>query len=114
MFASALLRPYPKRFQTTSAARKIKFMRGLIVAAAVFVALVDQVAVAANVAANLSSIYALAFANDEQYAAAVHAAVAGREKSAQGFALRVPTVGINGNVRLNYDASNAYTGYQSY
>ena len=65
-------------------------------------------------AANLGAIYALALANDPQYAAAVQAASAGREKSAQGRALLRPTIGVSGNGRHNYDSSSSYSGTASY
>ena len=58
--------------------------------------------------ANLGAIYALARANDAQYAAAVQTAAAGREKGVQGRALVLPTVGLAGNIRRNYDDSSAY------
>lgn len=86
-------------------------MRYLPIGAAVFAALV---ATSAATAANLSAIHELARANDAQYAIAVQTAAAGREKSAQGRALLLPTVGITGNARENSDESTAYTGNRSY
>lgn len=65
-------------------------------------------------AANLGAIYALALANDAQYAAAVQTAAAGREKSAQGRALLRPTIGVSGTARRNNDSSSAYVGPASY
>jgi outer membrane protein len=65
-------------------------------------------------AANLGAIYALALANDPQFAAAVQTAAAGREKSAQGRALLRPTVGVNGYARRNDDSSSSYAGQASY
>ena len=65
-------------------------------------------------AADLGAIYALARANDAQYAAAVQTAAAGREKSAQGRALLLPTIGLTANVRRNHDYSSAYTGAANY
>ena len=86
-------------------------MRYLFIAAAVVAALV---ALPAATAANLSAIHELARANDAQYAAAVHAAAAGREKRVQGRALLLPTLGVTGNARENHDESSAYTGSRSY
>ena len=64
--------------------------------------------------ANLSEIYALARANDAQFAAATQAAIAGREKRVQGRALLRPTIGLSGAVRRNHDQSTAYVGEGSY
>lgn len=60
------------------------------------------------VAANLSAIYNLARENDAQYAAAVQAAAAGREKGIQGRALLLPSIVFNGNARNNQNASATY------
>jgi outer membrane protein len=65
-------------------------------------------------AANLAAIYSLARANDAQYAAAVQTALAGREKSVQGRALMLPTVGITGTMRRNSETSSAYDGTAQY
>jgi outer membrane protein len=86
-------------------------MRHLPVAA---VALAALGAMPASFAANLSDIYARARAEDAQFAAAVHAADAGREKRAQGHALLLPSVSVSGNYRRAHDASNSYTGYVDY
>jgi outer membrane protein len=72
------------------------------------------IAAAPASAANLQAIYALALANDAQYAAAVAAAAAGREKGAQGRALLRPTVGISASARRNNDSSSAYEGNANY
>jgi outer membrane protein len=68
----------------------------------------------ASFAANLSDIYARARSEDAQFAAAVHAADAGREKRAQGRALLLPSVSVSGNYRRAHEASNNYTGYVDY
>ena len=87
-------------------------MRSLCLLAAAAVAAL--VALPSARAANLGAVYELARANDAQYAAAVHAAVAGREKSAQGRALLRPTIGVTGHVRRNHDTSSAYANAVSY
>ena len=86
-------------------------MRSLCLAVAAVAAFV---ALPSASAANLGAVYELARANDAQYAAAVYAAAAGREKSAQGRALLRPTIGVSGNVRRNHDTSTAYTNPVSY
>ena len=65
-------------------------------------------------AANLSEIYALALAEDAQFAAAVNAAVAGREKSVQGLALLRPSLNVSGNVRRNHDVPVGQSDYRQY
>lgn len=86
-------------------------MRVLPVVAAVLAALI---ATPAATAANLSAIYELARANDALYDAAVQAAAAGREKSTQGRALLLPTVGLSGNARSNRDKYSTQTGTAEY
>jgi outer membrane protein len=81
----------------------------LIVVAAVLAA-----SMSAAQAANLAAVYAMARANDTQYAAAVQTAAAGREKSVQARALMLPTVGLTGNARHNNDLSSAYDGSAKY
>lgn len=75
-------------------------MRSLFIACAALLALL---ATSAAPAANLSEVYALARANDAQFAAALHAAAAGREKLIQGRALLLPTLSLTGNARRNHD-----------
>lgn len=84
-------------------------MQRLIIAAVVLAA-----AMPAAQAANLAAIYELARAHDAQYAAAVQTAAAGREKSVQGRALMLPTIGLTGNARHNNDLSSAYDGSAKY
>jgi len=86
-------------------------MRHLPVVAAALAALA---AMPTAFAANLSEIYALARAEDAQFAAALHTATAGREKSVQGRALLLPSVAVTGNLRRNHDGSSSWDGYQSY
>jgi outer membrane protein len=86
-------------------------MRHLPVAAAALAALAI---LPPALAANLSEIYAMARAEDAQFAAASYAAAAGREKSAQGRALRRPTVNLTANARRNHDASSTYVDYAAY
>ncbi len=86
-------------------------MRNLFSIAALAATLLGATAASA---ANLSSIYELARANDAQYAIAVQSAAATREKLAQGRALLLPNVGINGNARENRDRSTLYTGTRTY
>ena len=86
-------------------------MRTLPVAAAALAALA---AMPMAHAADLSAIYALARANDAQFSAAARTAEALREKSPQGKALLLPTVGINGSGQENHGESSNWTGYQNY
>src|SRR3990167_8343028 len=86
-------------------------MRHLPVVAAALAALAT---LPPALAANLSEIYALAHADDAQFAAARHAATAGREKRVQGRALLLPSVSVSGNARHNRDTSSSYPGSASY
>lgn len=86
-------------------------MRHLPVVAAALAALAT---LPPALAANLSEIYALAHAEDAQFAAARHAATAGREKRVQGRALLLPSVSVSGNARHNRDTSSSYPGSASY
>ena len=90
---------------------KGQLMRYLTLVTSVLAALI---AMPAATAANLSEIHELARANDAQYSIAVQTAAATREKSAQGRALLLPTVGITGNARENSDQSSSYSGTRSY
>ena len=86
-------------------------MRLLPVAAAALAALAMM---PVALAANLSEIYALALAEDAQFAAAVHAAVAGREKRVQGQALLRPSVNVTSHLRRNHDMPVSQSDYRAY
>jgi outer membrane protein len=81
--------------------------------ATVLCAVATAVAAPAH-AANLGAVLAQARANDAQYAAAVHAATAGREKRVQGRALLLPTVAATGTLRQNNERSSQFAGSESY
>lgn len=65
-------------------------------------------------AANLGEVLKLARANDAAYAAAVHAAAAGREKRVQGRALLLPSVGLSASARLNSEHTSLAEGRNDY
>ncbi len=65
-------------------------------------------------AARLSEIYEIARSEDAQFAAALHAASAGREKGVQGRALLLPAVNVSANTRRNYETTSTTTGHSTY
>lgn len=65
-------------------------------------------------AAGLGEILQMAQDSDATYAAARHAASAGRERSVQGRAGLLPTVGITGRGGRNHETSSTYSGTRNY
>jgi outer membrane protein len=65
-------------------------------------------------AAGLSEIYEIARSEDAQFAAALYAASAGREKGVQGRALLLPAVNVSANTRRNYETTSTTTGHSTY